>query len=63
MAHAPNVVHWKIISGALHYKISQKPKAHIADSLVLFPFIRKVENVFELYGAYELVCEKLAHGM
>ena len=51
MAHAPNEAHWKITSGAFHHKISQVPKAHIADALVLFPFI---EN-----GAYELVCEKI----
>ena len=27
-------------------------KSHIADSLVLFPFIRKVEKVIELYEGY-----------
>ena len=51
--------HWKITSGGAFYnKISQILKAHVADSLVLFPFISKVEKMLELYGAYELVCGK-----
>ena len=57
MPHESNVAHWKITSGAFNHKISQVPKAHSADSLVLFPFIRKVEKVLELNGTYELLCE------
>ena len=54
------MAHWKITNGAFHNQISQVPKAHIADSLVLLPFISKVENMLELYGVFELVCEKIA---
>ena len=55
----PNEAYWNITSGAFHNQISQVPKALIADSLVLFSFIRKVKKMLELYATYKHVCEKL----
>ena len=52
MVHAPNVAYWNNISGSFNNQIFQVPKAHIADSLILFSFIRKVEKMLELYGTY-----------
>ena len=48
--HAPNEAHWNITGGAFHNKIFQVPKGHIADSLILFSYIRTVEKMLELYG-------------
>ena len=59
MVHGPIEAYWNITSGAFHNQISQVPKAHIVDSLILFYFIRKVEKMLELYATYEHVCEKL----
>ena len=36
----------EITSGAFHHKLYQVSKAHFADLLVLFPFVRKIEKVF-----------------
>ena len=58
---------WRIVrlgtSGAFNHKsIIAVPKAHIADSVVLYLLIRKIEKVLKLYGTSELVVKKLAHG-
>ena len=48
------VAQWRITRGAFHNKICQGPKAQIVDFL-----IRKVKNVLNFYGAYELVGQKI----